>query len=602
MSRSAMKNRVLLLAAASLVAVSVPSIVANADDVSGFATGDWEYLEASVVEPVMPDVGFDAEPLAPTLYPAPAVAPVAPLAAPGGNPFQAVASIAPTLATPAAPLALGNPFAPTTPVLTGKEPDAKPFSLLAPTPTTPDGTLPNGQPGTAIDETALRYYAVQRDMPRVGAEIRRLKSLYPDWEPPVDLFVEPSSVNEQPLWDLFASGQFAAERAKIIELKGLNPNWVPSTDLMTKLEDAEARQAMKVAYNAGNWEQVVAVGQSRGSVLVCSQIEPLWQVGESLARMRNYAMSFEIYKYALVNCGDPVERLSTVQKAAKVLPPTGISALVLLGRPLPDGTSEFDSIGFNDLRHRISAAINEDFDVDPVDPSEMERFAAFVRATRTPDDIGLIGWYYYSMEEWNAARAWFALGAKISKSPKFLEGQVLSLRSAGEIEPALKLANMVKARSPELTKEYIELVSAIITDPDAGLILKGSELKTFEDVVLKARSALGAQAIGWNYVADEELADAEEWFDTSMAWEITEGGVIGRAVVASRLQHFQTLSTLKANYGDEFEDLDKFKIYTVKTKKKTASGSKKVTQATVECKAGDKKSLGLFFVLACPRN
>jgi tetratricopeptide (TPR) repeat protein len=583
-----MRIRRILFVAASMIAigglsaVTTPALVAHADDLS-MGLDDYG---APLPAPVMPDLTAATQAVA-------SPQPVTALSAlPGSNPFQAAATASVVPAGVAQ--ASTNPFA--LPGVAGAvaQPDAAPFGLLPVAPgTVPDAVAPAApQPGDSVDVTALRYYANQRDMARVGAEIRRLKALYPDWEPPTDLFVAPSTVNEQPLWDLFAEGEYTLERARIAELKTLNPTWTPSTDLMTKLGDAEAHQAMKVAYNVGNWEQVIAVAQGRSGILVCSQIEALWQLGEALAHVGNYALSFEVYKYVLTNCNDADQRLATMQKAAQVMPLPGIRALVLLGRPLPDGTSEFDSIAFNDLRHRLNAAINESFNAVPVDPSEMERFAVYVRTTRNPDDIGIIGWYYFSLDEWDAARAWFSFGGRYSRDPKFIEGQLLALRSAGNLEAALKLGEATKNRSPELTKEYIELVSAILTDPDAETEFTDRQLEAFEGVVRKAKSALGAQAIGWTYIADKELADASDWFDTSVEWEVTEGGVIGQAVVASRLKHYKTLSTIKANYGEDYRDLAKFKVYTVKAKSK-----KKVTKATLDCK----DARGLLSLFVCPR-
>lgn len=601
MSRSAITTRRILFVVAGLMAIGIPSIVANADD-AALALGNGLDTFGAQVAPAMPGLPGDTLASSPALPALPAAVTTTVSGPVGSNPFQ-VASVSPAPVAAFQKTALGNPFAPVGGVaVPANVPDAAPFNLLAPTNATQmNQAAPINQPAAGIDVTALRYYAGQRDMARVGAEIRRLKALNPSWEPPVDLFVAPSTVDEQPLWDLFAQGDLAIERARIADLKVLNPTWTPSSDLIIKLEDAESRQAMRVAYNIGNWDQVVAIGQSRNAILVCSQIEALWQMGEALARLNNLAMSFEIYKYALVNCVSPQDRLSTVQKAASVLPQTGVRALVVLGRPLPDGTSEFDSIGFDDLRHRITAAINENYDADPVDPSEIDRFASYVRATRAPDDVGLIAWYYYSLEEWDAARAWFTVGSKLSKDPKFLEGQVLSLRSGGEIEPALKLANAVKMRSPELTKEYIELVSAILTDPESEVTLPDKDMSTFHDIVAKSKSALGAQAIGWTYVASNDLTVAKKWFDDSMDWDVTEGGVIGQAVIASRLKQYTTLSTLKASYGDQFAGLDDFKVYTVKVKAKSSRKAQTVTQASVECKTSSRR-LGLFFRLACPPN
>ena len=58
-----------------------------------------------------------------------------------------------------------------------------------------------------IDESALRYYAAQKDRKRVEAEIRRIKSRFPRWTPPVNLYTSAGTgEGEQPLWDLFGAG------------------------------------------------------------------------------------------------------------------------------------------------------------------------------------------------------------------------------------------------------------------------------------------------------------------------------------------------------------------------------------------------------------
>ena len=42
--------------------------------------------------------------------------------------------------------------------------------------------------GAKPDDSALRYFAAQGDKRRLDAEMARLKSLYPNWTPPDDLF------------------------------------------------------------------------------------------------------------------------------------------------------------------------------------------------------------------------------------------------------------------------------------------------------------------------------------------------------------------------------------------------------------------------------
>ena len=69
----------------------------------------------------------------------------------------------------------------------------------------PTGSAANGM----VDESALRYYAAQKQTARMKAEAARLKQLYPGWTEPTDLdTLQPSPPEEAPLWDLFTAGRF----------------------------------------------------------------------------------------------------------------------------------------------------------------------------------------------------------------------------------------------------------------------------------------------------------------------------------------------------------------------------------------------------------
>jgi hypothetical protein len=589
MSGRQLKNRVLMISAVALVATTFPLMIADAgDSTSTFMPNG--VTAGPAIAPILPAA---APVVMQPVLPQPqigATVNVASVAA-SGNPFV----LAPT-ATAVPATAVSNPFALQTAVVAPlPNTDAAPFALQSATGASNPATVASLTED--VDVTALRYYAGQRDMARVGAETRRLKSLYPGWEAPADLFVVPTTVDEQPLWDLFAQGLYADARHRIEELKVQNPGWLPSTDLSTKLSDAEARVAMRMAYSLGNWDQVIAVAQQRSTVLVCDQIDSLWQVGEALAHKSNFATSFDTFKYILLNCNNPDERLATMQKASLVLPATGINALVLLGRPLPDGTSEFMSVGFDNLRNRIVSNINDRFESEPVTPEEMERFTAYVRTTRAPADLSLVAWYYYAQKEWDVAEAWFSIGTKSSREPKFMEGQILAMRAGGKSDLALEFAAEVKDRSPELAQQYIELVAEILSDPQTTLDFPKRDLKDFEEFVVAEKSALGAQAVGWRYIEDENLKRASNWFERSMDWDVTEGGVIGQAVVASRLKQNKTLRAIKDKYGDDYAELDDFKVYSQSVRKSRSVSVRSTRPAKVSCNNG-----GLLDAFICGRS
>jgi tetratricopeptide (TPR) repeat protein len=414
---------------------------------------------------------------------------------------------------------------------------------------------------TEVDDRALRYYAASKDLKRLGAEMRRLKMLYPDWQPPKDLFSPVANVNEQPLWDIYKTGNYAAVRARIAQMQSSNPNWRPSDDLMQKLQMSEVRSLIYRAYAQHRWQEVISTAQAASSILVCSDMQVLWDVGESFAQIRNYSQSFDVYKYILTSCDDPSLRLATVQKASLQLPSQGTASLISYGRVMADGTSEFESIGFDGIRRQIGAFIaNTDMAAAPAE-DDLKRFVDFVQRSGSGADAGLVGWFFYAQEDWQMANSWFIQAAQYDPSPKNIEGVILTLRNMDRPDDALKLARRYIKASPEIARQYVEIVSETLTSEKPTIALKDKQFDDFEKVVADQKSALGAQALGWKYLNDGDKAKAKDWFKQSVSWEPTEGGVVGLAVMASRAKDYRVLSALKAEYHDNYASLDDFKIY-----------------------------------------
>lgn len=506
----------------------------------------------------VPPAGFPAPPAsaarAPTL--APAVASPAPgfvIAAPAP-----VAAVAPA----------ANPFAPAaTPAPSGAAQGAFDPGLAQAEAATP-------VPTNKTDETALRYYASQRDLVRVGAEIRRLKTLYPNWQPPSDLFAPRSTADEQPLWDIYAKGDYAAVRRAIDAIRATKPNWAPSEDLATKLDDGEARQKVNAAASAGNWQGVIASAQARSGLLVCANMDVLWNVGEGFARTGNMAQAFDLYAYVLSHCDKPEERLATFQKANALLPPKGTDALVSYGRTLPNGQGEFDGLRFDRLRQQMAdVASGASSQLPPVE--ELTAYANFVRSSRSASDMGLVGWYFFGQQNWSRAAEWFRAGIEAGGDAKLTEGYVLSLRNDDKIAEAETFAYRNHRLSPELSKIYIEMVADELTADEASNPVDSGLMDRFQQVVAEAKSPLGAQAIGWRLVHEEEFPDAQEWFARSVKWKPTEEGVVGLAVVATRLKQNAALKDVQNRFQKDFPALADFKDYVPPT----AAASRSTRQA-----------------------
>lgn len=475
--------------------------------------------------------------------------------APGENPFAPLAQKAATIATPAttssvATAPAGNPFATTATdnkdTATGKAKAATPEK---------------------VDETALRYYAKTRDLKRLGAELRRLKALYPSWEASEDLFNQTTAIDEQPLWDIYAAGDLTRLRAEIARIASGNPEWKPSADLMEKVQTAESRKLIDRAYARANWAQVISTAQQQPQLLVCGEMNAMWQVGEALAKTRDMARAFDLYKYVLTNCDQPSERLATMQKASALLPAAGITSLMALGRTLPDGTAEFASFTYDAIRKQMGAVSEGDPMALPLSGTELESFATYVETSQSAADASLFGWYYYSQKQWQPAQAWFTTATQYGSDLKNVEGVILSLRNLGKMDEAYALAGRFADKSDDIRKEYIEIVAGALTDERSALKISDNDLPAFKTYLYAAKSALGAQALGWKLFRDKGPAEARPLFAQSIDWEPTEGGVIGLAVVASRTKNKVELAALKQRYGGQFEGLKDFSTATAAPKK-----------------------------------
>ncbi|MEX6507958.1 hypothetical protein [Jiella sp. M17.18] len=502
----------------------------------------------AVVQSLYPDIG--RLPASPT---APDVSASAPAAA---NPFQLPpAQAVPTVAQPQA----SNPFVSAAPTPSAARPqgsDATPFALDR----HGEGEA-NQSKGGAVDESALRYYASQRNLERVGAEIRRLKALYPAWNPPADLFSPKSTVDEQPLWDLYTAGRLDEAKRRIAELQKTDSNYRPSADLQTKLDDGIARASIKAASDRRDWQATLAAAHARPTLLVCSEMDILWRVGEAFARTNDFAQAFDLYRYILTNCPNPAERKATMEKAAALLPQKGIDALIALGHPDASGGNEFSSMRFEKLRAAIGEVLSGKGGLQVVDPNEMTVFERFVQANRAAGDAALLGWFYYNREDYKNAQTWFQLASQSDQNPKYLEGYILAVRNSGNLADAEDLAFRNRSRSDGIAKIYVDLVADRLNDSEAAKQMAPADLDRFTAVVDQIRSAVGAQTFGWYLLDKEQPAEARKWFQKSVDWKVSEEGVVGLAVVAARTRDRSALKDIKAKYGDRFAALSDFKAY-----------------------------------------
>jgi tetratricopeptide (TPR) repeat protein len=465
---------------------------------------------------------------------------------PAAAPFAPAASSA--AAVPAGPPRAEPGFKPVRPQPQQQaQPGARPATATA---------RPGAPAARPVDESALRYYASQSDTARVAAEIRRLKTLHPNWQPPENLFAHGTTqLDERQLWDLYAAGRYDEVAEQIQALQNEYPDYVPSPDLTTKLGAAERRQRFIAASDQKDWEQVVSLAGANQNLLVCREIDILWRVAEAFASLEDKEQAFEVYRYVLSNCEDARERLATVQKASVTLPGDYLDRLIAAGKRLKSGGAEFESVKIDLVRRDIGALASGQPARTPTD-QEIKLIETSARTKRNAGDAALLGWYAYQAKDYAKARDWFKIGYDASKDIKLLEGQILALRNMGQIDQAQALAYDSRQVGPLIRKAYIEIVATELTRPD-GPPLGAAEMQRAEEVIVAEKSPVGAQALGWHLFNRKDYRPARAWFEKSTAWGETPESVLGAALSLERLGEKKEYTSFLAQYKDKYDAIAK---------------------------------------------
>jgi tetratricopeptide (TPR) repeat protein len=278
----------------------------------------------------------------------------------------------------------------------------------------------------------------------------------------------------------------------------------------------------------------------------------IWRTAKALQLSGQETRALDAYKYILANCANEDERVATVQKAAELLPRQAVEQLVALGRARLDGQSEFSEIYLNLLRGEVGKGASDP--ELPVDRSDLEALARSAKTLQNPDDAELLGWYYYSREEYKSAEDWFRTAYKLRPSSKAIEGMVVSLKGEGNYEEAEELSYKNRRKDPLILKAYLEVVSTQLLE-DLGDEMDFKRLSRFANVILDAKSPIAAQVLGWHFFDNLEFDEAELWFSKSMAFEPNEAAAVGLIVVAQRTRQREQERQLVAQWSGKFPTL-----------------------------------------------
>jgi hypothetical protein len=177
---------------------------------------------------------------------------------------------------------------------------------------------------------------------------------------------------------------------------------------------------------------------------------------------------------------------------------------------------------------------------------------AFAEA-RSANGAQALAWQRVSQRDWVAAAAWFQAARDWSKTPdpKALEGLVIALRNLHRDDEAEALAYDAGQHDEALRALYLEIVADRLTrKPPSAPDEKG--MRRYADAVLAAKSANGAQALGWYSYGVRQYPAAAAWFEKSLAFGSSENAAFGLAMTYRKLGDRENYLKVVQTYGGAY--------------------------------------------------
>jgi tetratricopeptide (TPR) repeat protein len=400
------------------------------------------------------------------------------------------------------------------------------------------------------DDSALRYYMAMKQMERVDAELQRLKRLYPDWQPPENLYeaLHLTVEDEQPLWDLFASNRMEELLAAINDRKRTEPGWSPSSDLARKIERREVRSKLMDLFQKGMLAELI--GLFAESEVDETDVEMIWVVAEAHARSKNTREAVATYAIILRTSRDSEQRIATIQKAMSTLRMVDVEQLIAMGKTDAAGRSEFHPIQTDITRQRISAFLHDERP-ERIPEAEMKAFEEFARGAEDPNQPGLVGWYYYKIKSFRDSLEWFKLALQKGGDAMIAHGLAHSLRELGMYRETEEVAYAWRDPLVNNAILFIDILERDLTKQIPPWI-EPERLHRYAQVTMDLGSGEGAQGLGWYAYNTCQFQTAYEWFQRAVAWSPKEATVYGLALSARRLKLRKEYVALTNRYDGLF--------------------------------------------------
>lgn len=460
--------------------------------------------------------------------------------------------------------------------------------------TLPDPVLSSEPQISGVDESALRYYAAQNNRERVEAEIRRLRTLHPGWNPPKDLFTGAARANpNQDLWDLFAQDQLDALKSEIVRRQAGDAAWQPPVELLEKMARKETRQRLVQASDEGRAAEVIAAVETDPLLLTVSDLDVLWRVAAAYAGSGATGEAFDLYRLALA-AGDvsTSDKRATAQKAVTVLPLSQSQRLLDELRQAAVPGLDVSDVERDLARRWASDYLELRQDVAPsqVMLDVLARPAGDgVQADSDMINTRLLGWLHRRAGRHGEALALFERASTATTGAAAADatlGRALSLAGLGRGAEAEQIARENRKISAALEDLFVGLVAEDLTSATPRPATDG-RLEDFADAVRARQSEPGASALAWYAFGLKQHQAAAAWFEMALAWGADDKAAEGHVLATLGLGDKAAAAALLAAYTPRYPRLASLTLTAPRTSNGGRSGGGALAKAEKARKAGD---------------
>lgn len=174
------------------------------------------------------------------------------------------------------------------------------------------------------DLRALRFYLQQNDQASAQAELRRLRSAFPNWQPPSDLNellapqAQAAGVDEGAIWRRIEQRDYAGARRLIDQERGRVAGWTPPADMLRVLETNEAQANFDTATQARDAAQAINVARRSPQIMTCERINNAWLLADMYVLAGQNSQALTTYRNTVQSCTSFAQMQPTLEKSSAI--------------------------------------------------------------------------------------------------------------------------------------------------------------------------------------------------------------------------------------------------------------------------------------------